>query len=123
MKNIIYASLKMMGLDVHTRFSTRTIKGQKKRKRLLRNLLILKNTGDKFNLLQLVYRIRFTLHCHLLYKRKEYVVFEEEIYWEFFHLCNIKYKHTTHTEKKTRTDQKANVGVDKYTVYLDMGGH
>ena len=26
-------------------------------------------------------------------------------------------------EKKTRTDQKANVGIDKYTVYPDMGGH
>lgn len=119
LKNIIYASLKMMDLDVHTRFSTRIIKGHKKRKRLLRNWLILKNTGDKINLLQSVYRI--TLHCHLLYRRKQYVVFEEEIYWEFFHLCNVKYKHTT--EKKTRTDQKANVGIDKYIVYSDMAGH
>lgn len=82
LKNIIYASLKMMGLDVHTRFSTRIIKGHKKRKRLLRNWLILKNTEDKFNLLQLVYRI--TLCYHLLYRRKEYVVFEEEIYWKIF---------------------------------------
>lgn len=35
MKNIIYASLKMMGLDVHTRFSTRSIKGQKKEKKII----------------------------------------------------------------------------------------
>lgn len=78
MKNIIYASLKMMGLAVHTRFSTGITKGHKKRKRLLRNWLILKNTGDRFTLSQPVYRIRFTPHCHLLYRRKEYVVFEEE---------------------------------------------